>query len=747
MAVLSIVLKSLRCRRDYRYGRMYLRLALLAVVFCLLLGSCVWNSPYRGEFSRDNILYNSFRELPKHFDPAISYSSDEAAILGLIYEPPFQYHYLKRPYELQGCGAVAVPEPKYFDQAGNPLPPDPSDDKVARVVYDIKIREDLHFQPHPCFAKDTAGNFLYHNLTDKDVKGIFQPGDFANTGSRRVFAEDYAFGIRRLADPALKRMCPIISTLNDSILGMKEYVAGNKQALDKLKASAGGKSDTLRVELPPFAGVQVTGDFSYRLILKKKYPQIRYWLAMNFFTAVPKEAVDFYNQQILIDREIGLDRFPVGSGPYMIETLNPNKEIVLARNPNFHGETYPSEGEAGDREAGLLLDSGKPVPFIDKIVYSLEKEYIPYWTKFRQGYYDRTAISSDLFDTAIQFTSGETGISEDLQNQKIRLIKQVVPSSFYMGFNMSDPRFGALTEKGRALRRAIAIAFDTEERISIFSNGRGIPMQSPIPPGIFGYEDGKDAINPYVYTWDEKQNRPRRRSLDEAREWLAKAGYPGGLDEDGKQLVITYSSTLTSPGSKSYLNWICKQFDKIGIRLENRATDYNRFRDKINSGNFEFFGWGWNADYPDPENFMFLLYGMNSRAEHDGENAANYHSPEFDRLFRQMKTMSDGPERMVIIRQMRAILHEDLPWVAGSHSIDYSLQHEWLHNLKINPLAQGVEKYWRLDAKLRAEKRAEWNRPVLWPLYLFLALLITGAASAVIGIRYRDREVTRGATP
>ena len=64
-----------------------------------------------------------------------------------------------------------------------------------------------------------------------------------------------------------------------------------------------------------------------------------------------------------------------------------------------------------------------------------------------------------------------------------------------------------------------------------------------------------------------------------------------------------------------------------------RGTDYNRFRGKMQEGNAQIFQWGWNADYPDPENFLFLLYGPNAKVVSGGENTANYANPEFDRLF------------------------------------------------------------------------------------------------------------------
>ena len=144
--------------------------------------------------------------------------------------------------------------------------------------------------------------------------------------------------------------------------------------------------------------------------------------------------------------------------------------VVLERNPHYRGELYPSEGAPGDAEAGLLQDAGKPLPFIDKVVFSLEKEQIPYWNKFLQGYYDASGISSDTFDQAIQFSGqGDVTLSEEMRARGIQLQTSVAASIFYLGFNMIDPVVGGQgDEKSRAraarLRRAISIAPRTAER-------------------------------------------------------------------------------------------------------------------------------------------------------------------------------------------------------------------------------------------------------------------------------------------
>ena len=94
----------------------------------------------------------------------------------------------------------------------------------------------------------------------------------------------------------------------------------------------------------------------------------------------------------MAEKNLTLNYWPVGTGPYMLTDYVENRRHVLERNPNFRGEPYPCEGEPGDREKGYLADCGKTIPFVDKIVFDIEKEGVPLQAKFLQGYYDSPAI-------------------------------------------------------------------------------------------------------------------------------------------------------------------------------------------------------------------------------------------------------------------------------------------------------------------------------------------------------------------
>ncbi|OQX31781.1 MAG: peptide ABC transporter substrate-binding protein [Candidatus Sedimenticola endophacoides] len=710
----------------------------------LLLSGCGgggWNNPYPASERESNVLYSSFSERPKHLDPVRSYSANEYAFIAQVYEPPLQYHFLKRPYDLIPLAAEAVPEAIYLDAAGQPLGEHARDAEIVFSEYQVRIRPGMRYQPHPAFALDDRGGYRYHALTPEQVRGANTLTDFSATGSREVTAEDFVHQIKRLAAPWLHS--PIAGVMGEYIVGFNEFGERVGGAHEARKASSGREQPYFDLRDHALEGVEVIDRHRFRVRLKGKYPQFVYWLAMPFFAPMPWEAEAFYGQPGMEQRNITLNWYPLGSGPFMLTENNPNLRMVLARNPNYHGERYPAEGEAGDRAAGLLEDAGAALPFIDRAVYSLEKESIPYWNKFLQGYYDTSGVSSDSFDQAVRFSEqGELGLAEALEAKGIRLQEAVTTSIYYMGFNMGDPVVGGDAERARLLRRAISIAVDFEEYISIFNNGRGIAAQGPLPPGIFGSHEGDAAINPYIY--QATGTTPRRRPLEQARELLERAGYPGGRDAaTGKALILYYDTTASGPDDKARLNWMRKQFTKLGIQLVIRATDYNRFQEKMREGNAQIFMWGWNADYPDPENFLFLLYGPNGKVAHGGENAANYANPRFDALFERMKNMSNGPERQAIIDQMVEIARRDAPWHFGFHPKAVSLFHGWYRNVKPNLMANNTLKYKRLLPGERARMRTLWNPPVLWPFALLVALLVLSALPAVRLYRRHERSAAR----
>jgi ABC-type transport system substrate-binding protein len=719
-------------------------MARFSVCLLLLLAACgeSWNDPYPAREAEENVLYSAFTDSPKHLDPAQAYVEDEFVFIAQIYAPPLQHHYLKRPYALMAATVTRVPEPEFYDAKGRRLPADAPAEAVAESVYELTLKSGQRYQPHPAFARDAAGNFRYGSLTRADLADKFAIGDFPLTDTREVTAADYIYQIKRLAHPRLHS--PIFGMMAEKIVGLSELGAALEEANRKQP------DGWLDLDAYPLSGVTQVDAYTWRIRVKGRYPQFAYWLAMPFFAPVPREADRFFSQPGMAEKNLTLDWWPVGSGPYMLTENDPNRRMTLERNPHFQGETYPCEGEPEDAANGLLADCGNPLPLIDKAVFTREKEAIPYWNKFLQGYYDASGIASDNFDQAVKVDVGGIGLSDEMRERGIGLLTSVRTSIFYMGFNLLDPVVGGNSEEAAKLRQAISIVIDQEEFISIFLNGRGIPGMSPLPPGIFGFEEGESGINPHVYDWVE--GKARRKSTEEARRLLAEAGWPNGRNaRTGEPLVLNLDTTSGGMGDKPRLDWLTRQVQKIDVQLVVRATDFNRFQDKLDKGATQLYFLGWNADYPDPENFFFLLASANGRVRHGGENTSNYANPEFDRLFEKMKRMSNTPERLALIRAMKRILQHDAPWIFAFHPKTYALTHAWLKNRKPNDAANNTLKYQRLEIDARKRARAQWNTPNGLPLFLPLALLFLLIWPAARYCRRRDRAsaltVPGGKTP
>lgn len=699
-----------------------------------------WNAPYTKEQFQHQTQFTSFSSPPKHLDPVVSYNSNEWAILSQVYEPLLQYHYLKRPYSLEPLTLKKMPEIRYLDSEGNETE---NQVDIAISEYFFELKKGIQYQPHPAFVKQ-GDSFKYHELNSDELKSVEDVYDFAELASRELVANDYIYAIKRMA--LRQNHSPIYDSMKDYIIGLDPFSKTVTSEFSKQIKQQNSKSQLSYFDLNDYqvSGVEAIDRYRFKIQIKGVYPQFLYWLTMNFFAPIPWEADKFYKQPGLVEKNITLDTSPVGTGPYYLAENNPNRVMRLLANPNYHDDYYPSSGLPEGADKSLLDDAGQKLPFIKEVVYTLEKESVPLWNKFLQGYYDSSGVSSDSFDQAVSIsTSGNMQLTEQMQQKGIQFLSQIQPTVFYFGFNMADEVVGGYSEKQQKLRQAISIAVNFEEYISIFMNGRGVPAQGPIPPGIYGFQEGESGMNGVVYDW--KNNHLQRKSLDYAKQLLAEAGYPNGRDANGEPLTLNYDTAATGPDSQSMLNWYRKQFAKLGINLVIRATDYNRFQDKVRRAKVQMFSWGWNADYPDPENFLFLLYGGNATIHTDGGgvNSANYDNPEFNRFFEKMKNMPNGAERLQIINQMVEIARQDSPWIWGFHPKALALYHNWLKNIWPNALANNTTKYKRIDMELRAQQQNSWNQPVLWPLVVLVMLLLASIYPLTKAYKKRQTSIIR----
>jgi ABC-type transport system substrate-binding protein len=666
------------------------RRAALALAVALSALGCT-NDPYPKGHADDKVLYSVFDEAPKTLDPAVAYTTVEHDVTGSVFDTLVEYHYLKRPYELIPGLAEAIPEPENL--------PD------GKVRYQFKLRPGLLFQNDPCFELGGKGR-----------------------RTRQITSKDFAFELKRIADPAVNS--PVIESFG-AIDGFVEFSKRLTERRKSDKAFAALPTHEQYERVGELSGVKSNDDLLLEIVLTKPYPQILYWFAMPFASPLPWEAVEYY------DGEEGRDSLadhPVASGPYLLSKYDKQLQIVLEKNPNWYGvrhpewkapgATYPSEGAPGDAEAGLLSPEyvGQPLPFIERVEFRREKETIPTFNKFLQGYYDTSGVSNESFDKVVR----DKELTPEMKAMGVNLNKSVFAGTYYLGFNMDDPVVGkAAGERSKKLRQAMSLAVDFKEFSRIFLNDRGVPAQTPIPPGLFGYDP--DYKNPY-----------RQVDLGKAAKLLVEAGYANGVDPKTKApLHLTFDVGSTDSDRQLQFKFYTNEWRKIGLNVTVEATSYNKFQQKVRDGAYQIFIWGWMADYPDPENFLFLLWSQMARSKNNGPNTANFSDPEYDRLFSKMSTMENSPERLAIIQQMRGILEDQRPWIELYHPENYALYHQWLFNVKTPGLSLITTKYRDLDPKLRAEKRREWNEPRMWPAYLLIALI---AAVVIPGIRTFMRE-------
>lgn len=491
--------------------------------------------------------------------------------------------------------------------------------------------------------------------TFKIKKGVlFHDSEiFPGGKGRELVASDFIFSFKRLADPELQSDGFWI--FDGKIVGLNEWRDKRTKKQAKFEDSIEG----------------LTAPDKHTLVIKltKPFYQLHYVLTMGYTAAVPHEAITKYGKEFL--------NKPVGTGPFKFDRWIKNSKIELVRNPTWRGDKYPTEGAPGDKEAGLLDDAGKKMPFADRLVVHEIIESQPNWLNFMRGNLDAAGIPKDNFDTAVVGNK----LNKEMVDKGISLIINKEPDVTYVAFNMDDPVLG----KNADLRKAMSLAYSTEAIIKQFYNGRAISAQSPIPPAIDSYQE--DYKNPY-----------KDFNLKKAMEHLKKAGYPGG-----KGLPEFEYSSLASTTSRQMSEHFKESMAKIGVKIKISSSSWPQFNEKVKAKKAQMWGIAWMADYPDAENFYQLLYGPN---ESPGSNSSNFKNPEFDKLFKQASFLPPGPKRTALYVKMRDIFVDQAPWIPGAHRLGYLISHKWYKNLKRHSIINDVYKYRKVDTKLKVKLKA-----------------------------------------
>jgi len=277
-------------------------------------------------------------------------------------------------------------------------------------------------------------------------------------------------------------------------------------------------------------------------------------------------------------------------------------------------------------------------------------------------------LTKDHYHVAL---TPEGKLKPEITEDNIHL--QTSPTLIYwwLSFNMQDPILG----KNLNLRKAIAHGVNIEKYIELFTYNVAQKANSIYPPGIPGYSPSAEL--PYEY------------NLEKAKEYLKKAGYP-----EGKGLpTLTYDVRGNDTIRRQMGEFIQQELKNLGININVSMNSFPAFLEKSRKGELQFWQGGWILDYPDAENVLQLL---NSANLPPGPNSAQYINPKFDKMFDELKTMEDGPEKYAQMAKMEDIINQDLPWVMQYYTRNYILLHNHLINFRYSDIINNNLKYLKI---------------------------------------------------
>jgi ABC-type transport system substrate-binding protein len=495
-------------------------------------------------------------------------------------------------------------------------------------------------------------------------KGVrFTPDPAFKGAPRELVAEDFAYSFKRHLDPA--RRSPWAWLLEGKLVGGDEAQEAARRS---------GRFD-YDAKLP---GLEVVDRHTLRIRLKAPDYRFAYVLAMPYLCAVAREVVEAYGNDI--------GAHPVGTGPYLLAEYKRSSRIVLEANPGFRRTTYAPAGPVPAEFAGVAASlKDRPLPLNRRVEISVIEEGQARWLAFLNGeidVLDSPGVPSEFVEQAVP--GGR--LKPELAAKGIRHQVLLRPNVYFTYFNMEDPVVGGYTPEKIALRRAIGMAYDQKEAIRVLLKGRAVPAVSPVPPDIAGF-DPKLTTNAQLF------------DPAAARALLDKFGYKDrdgdGYREapDGKPLTIERWSTPNSATRQADELWK-KNMDAIGIRIVFKKDRTPELRKMARQGKIPMRSDGWNADYPDAENFMQLLYGPNAGQE----NNANFRLPAFDKLYDEARRLPDSPERTKLFNRMTDLVLAYAPWRIGYHLIEDQLLQPWVRDYKPHPIRSQTWQYVDLGA-------------------------------------------------
>ncbi len=578
------------------------------------------------------VLRYAFPVAETGFDPAQLSDLYSRTITAGIFEAPLAFDFLARPFVMKPLTAEAMPEIS-----------------ADFTSFTFRIQRGILFADDPAF---------------KGPDGRQTP--------RELTAQDYVYSIKRHYDPRWKS--PNLYLLeNARLLGLTEL---RKKVLE---AKTPFPYDT-EVE-----GIRALDRYTFQVRLAEPSPRFHQQLMTDssVFGAMAREVVEFYGDKIM--------EHPVGTGAYRLAEWRRSSRIVLERNPSFREVLYDEQPSADDPQGQAIakLMRGKRLPLIDRIEVAIIEETQPRWLSFLNAQSDFLERLPNEFANVV---IPNNKLAPNLVRQGVKMDQApLVDVTLAALFNQENPIVGGYTPDKVALRRAIALAYNSDEEVRLVRKNQAVVAQGAIAPLAFGYD-------PTIKTEMSDFDVPRAKALLDLYGYVDRDG-DGWRDlPSGAPLVLEYA-TQPDQLSRQLAELWQKSMKAIGLRIVFKSAKWPENLKASRGGKLMMWGVGWLAASPDGDTFLALAYGPNKGQA----NHSRFDLPAFNELYIRQNKMPDGPERQRVMQEASKLMVAYVPYKISGHRIATDLMQPWVLGYKRNPFIREFWKYLDIDQNLRGK--------------------------------------------
>lgn len=525
----------------------------------------------------------SLRVAETGFDPAKVTDFYSRSVLAHILEAPYGYDPLATPYRIVPLTAADLPEVS-----------------ADQKTWTVRLRPGIHFAAHPAFGD--------------------QP--------RELVAEDYAYSIKRFADPAVNSPgWKDVEALG--LVGLKAYRA------QLLQSKAG--FDYAK----PIAGLQALDRHTLRFQLEQPNPRFLFALASgDIFGAVAREVVEAHADDTMAH--------PVGTGPFVLKEWKRSSRLVLERNPGYRDRRYEAQPAAGDAAGQAILAQlqGRRLPMVDRVEVAVIEETQPRWLSFLQGDFDIVSVPEEFVPLALPHGR----LAPNLAQQGMQLHRSLGAETLLLVFNMDDPVVGGLSPQGVALRRAIGLGTDLATEFRAVRRGQAVPAQGFYFPHTSGFD-------PAFKSLQSEYDPAKAKGLLDTYGYRDRDGDGWREDPQGAPLEL---EMLTQPTAfQRQLDEVFrKDLQALGLKLRFKSAKWAENLKASRSGGFQLWTVTEAAHTPDGLEALAIYHGP----QVGGKNLARFQLPEMDALFEQIAVLPDGPERATLMRRSERLAAALMPY-------------------------------------------------------------------------------------